>query len=84
MTNTTNIVKVSFERYKNGYVATSKTLKGLFVSHKSLATVYDSVPVAIKLIFKAKFGMDVNVEEASELSEEKHGLEDIVFLAKAA
>lgn len=84
MADETSIVKVSFERHNNGYVATSKTFKGLFVSHKTLSKVYDSVPTAIKLLFKAKFNIDVFVEEAQEYSDGKHGLEDVVFLAKAA
>ena len=82
--NTTNIIKVSFERYKNGYIATSSSMKGLFVSHNKLSNVYDNVPTAIKLIFKAKYGIDVNVEEAPDFAEEKHDLKDVVFLAKAA
>jgi len=74
MTNTTSIIRVSFERYKDGYVATSSTLNGLFVAHRSLAEVYDAVPVAIKLLFKAMYGTDVSVKEAAEISEEKQSL----------
>jgi len=80
----TTIVRVRFERYKHGYLATSRTLKGLFISHKSLANVYEAVPVAIKLLLKAERGLDVTVEEAPESSDKKHGLDDIAFLAKAA
>ena len=71
MTNTISYVKVSFERYKNGYVATSASLRGLFVSHKTLSRVYDTVPSAIRLLFKAKYNLDVLVEEAIDPSDEK-------------
>lgn len=84
MTNTTSIVKVSIEQYNQGYLATSENLKGLFVSHRTLSKVYDSIPDAIRLLFKAKYDTEVMVEEVFNHSDGKHELKDIVFLAKAA
>lgn len=84
MTDTTSVIRVKFERYKHGYLATSKTMKGLFISHKSLAKVYEAVPVAIKLLFKAQHGIDVQVYEAAGFSDEVENLSDVAFLAKAA
>ena len=82
MTNPTSCVRDTFERHKNAYVATSASLKGLFVSHKTLSRVYDTVPSAIRLLFKAKYGLDVSVEEA-DCRQHRHGISDVVFLVKS-
>lgn len=58
------IIKVKFEQYERGWIATSPSMSGLFISHNTLAEVARAVPVAIRLLIKAKDGSDVLVQEA--------------------
>ncbi len=75
--------RVSFEQYAQGYIATSESLKGLFVSHTSLAKVYEAVPVAIRLLYKADHGIEVSVREALEPTDGKHKFENATYVVDA-
>jgi len=59
-------IHVSFSQHDGGYMATSKNCRGLFVSHSTISKVLESVPRAIKLLFKAERGLDVEVKEATK------------------
>lgn len=59
-------IHVSFSQYDGGYVATSADCRGLFVSNQSFTKVLESVPRAIKLLFKAEHGVEVDVKEVSK------------------
>lgn len=79
------IIHVCFSQYEGGYIATSEDCRGLFVSHSSALKVIQTVPRAIKLLFKAK-GVDVEVREDTEHrphSTDLKGLE-VAFIAEAA
>lgn len=78
-------IHVSFSQYDGGYVATSKDCSGLFVSYPTMSKVFESVPRAIKLLFKAE-GVDVEVTESTKpevVLAPDHGLE-VAFIAHIA
>lgn len=78
------IIRVDLKRYKEGYLATSKSLRGLFVAHRSLATVYDAIPDAIKLLYRMEYQRNVIVKEASVVDTAVYPLENVDFIAEAA
>ena len=85
MDNEMTVVTVNFEKYQGGYLATSKDIKGMFITHRNLAKVYAAVPTAIKMFFKATFGGDFDVSEANpRLTENPSPIGEIEFIARAA
>ncbi len=85
MNNTTQMVRVDFEEYSNGYIATSKYIEGLFVSHTSYDKVLSAVPAAIRLLMKAQYGVDFVVEEYTGDLQETRPVSGVkTFYAKAA
>lgn len=58
------VINVNIERREGGYyLGTSPDLKGLLVCSKSFINFSQEIPEAIKLLLKAKFETDVDVEE---------------------
>lgn len=78
------IITVTIDTYSGGYIATSKALKGLFISHNTLEGVCKAVPIAIRLLFKAQYNEDVIIEEAIDAPEGRQPLQEVAYLAKAA
>jgi hypothetical protein len=54
-------IRVDYTQQQDWFVATSADLRGLFVAAKSLSDVYDDMKDAIKLLYKSRFGSDVQV-----------------------
>jgi len=52
--------------HQNWYVATSKSLAGLFVADPTLLGLLQEVPDVIKMLIKTKTGKEVDVVEARE------------------
>jgi hypothetical protein len=86
MSNVETIITVNVEKYSNGYVATSNWSKGLFACNQSFdSLIKKSVPTAIRLIMKAKYGRDFIVQEkGDELEEATKPVNKFVFCAKQA
>lgn len=78
----THIVRVAIAKRGEWYMATSEDLRGFFVANQSLSVVYEEIPHAIKLIFKVKMDMDVEVKEAS--MPERRPIDELVYTAEAA
>lgn len=83
-------IRVSVSQHSGGFVATSKDCRGLFVSNSTVTKVLETVPRAIKLLFKAEHGIDVEVTEVEKTGsalfsceEDVSGLQ-VAFIAKAA
>lgn len=77
----THIVRVSFSKKSEWFIATSEDLRGLFVADRSLSVVYEEVPEVIKLMFKIKLGLDVDVKESSMV--EKRPIDELVYIAES-
>lgn len=77
----THIVRVSYSKRGDWYIATSDDLRGLFVTNPSLSEVYQEIPEAIKLLFKAKYDMNVEVKETS--LPEKRSIQELVYTAES-
>lgn len=85
MTNVDTLVTVNLEKYSNGYIATSPWSKGFFVAHKSFDKLVRDIPVAIRLLMKAKHGRNFIVEEMRDNSDDKTAPVDrLVFAARQA
>jgi hypothetical protein len=78
------VIHVNLSQYNGGYVAVGKNYRGLFVSHSSIEKVLQTIPSAIKLLFKADHGVDVKVRQATVPPGEVSGVENIDFVAEAA
>jgi hypothetical protein len=65
MTSPSTII-VDVALHQNWYVATSKSLNGLFVAHQSLGVLFQEIPEVITLLIKEKTGADVVVTEAPQ------------------
>lgn len=77
----THIVRVEYAKRGEWYIATSEDLRGLFVANPSLSVVYEEIPHAIKMLFKIKYDMNVEVKEAALA--EKRSIEELVYTAES-
>lgn len=78
----TYTVRVCLAQRDDWFFANSPDMAGLFVADSDLGVVYKEIPEAIKLLFKAKMNLDVNVKESA--SPEKRPLKEIHYTADAA
>ena len=60
------IIRITLRRSRSGwYEATSSDLPGLYVANPDVSAVFKDVPVTIKALYKAQFGVDVDVVEGA-------------------
>ena len=60
------IIRVSVQRSRDGWhEATSSDLPGLYVANPDISAVLEDVPLTIKALYKAQFGVDVEVIEGA-------------------
>ena len=60
------IIRVTVQRGRNGWhEATSSDLPGLYVANPDFSAVMEDVPVTIKALYKAQFGVEVEVIEGA-------------------
>ncbi len=65
MTSPSTII-VDVALHQGWYIATSKSLTGLFVAHRNVAEFFQEIPAVIKSLIKVKCGVEVEVEEAPQ------------------
>jgi hypothetical protein len=78
-----HVVTVNFEHYQGGYLATCKSIKGLFITHRDLARVYRAVPTAIKMWLRSVYGCEFNVTESMPHAGAQP-IGEVAFVAQAA
>ena len=62
MSDAIRIVRVQIEESPSGLlVATSRDLPGMVVAHREFQRIVDDLPAVIKLIFKRRHGLDMEV-----------------------
>ncbi|HEX3747675.1 MAG TPA: hypothetical protein VHW09_27255 [Bryobacteraceae bacterium] len=64
---TPSTIVVDVTVHQNWYVATSRSLAGLFVADPTMFGLLQEIPEVIKMLIKTKYGKDVEVAEAREL-----------------
>lgn len=75
-----SVVTVSMIRENGWYIATSPDLEGLIVTHQNFMKFAQEIPACIQLLYKANYGLDVDVEELPSF--DNHDMSRVVFEAK--
>ena len=61
----TEIVRIDLAQTDSGlFVATSKDVPGLFVTHRDVAAIRSDMPTVIRAMYRRLYGLDVTVVEA--------------------
>lgn len=84
MTKKPSVILVNIKRLKDWYVATSPDLQGLHVADSDIKVVIKEIPEVIKSLYRVKYEVEVDVEEASTESEEVFPLRYTTTAKKAA
>ena len=65
-TSPVEVVRVTVRRDRNGWhEARSSDLPGLYVANPDVSAVFEDVPITIKALYKAQFGVEVEVIEGA-------------------
>ena len=60
------IIRIVLRRSRSGwYEATTSDLPGLYVANPDVSAVFEDVPLTIKALYKAQFGVEVEVIEGA-------------------
>lgn len=76
----THIVRVALAKRGTWFFASSDDLTGLFVANPDLGAVYKALPDAIRLLFKLKLGLEVEVTETALA--EMRPIDELVYAAE--
>lgn len=76
------VILVDVEQLRDWYVATSCDMPGLLVAHHDLAILIKEIPETIRVLYKAKHGVNVKVREGSP--PEKHSINQRRYVTEAA
>lgn len=76
------VILVDIEHLRDWYVATSCDLPGLLAAHSDLSVLLSEIPEVIRLMYKAKSGINVKVREGSP--PESSTINQLRYVAEAA
>lgn len=79
---TKSVINVRIERKNGWYIATSPDLLGLIVSHQKYVSLAEEIPQCIKMLLKAQYNFDVEVEELT--SPDNEDVSQVTFEARRA
>lgn len=64
-----SVVTVTMQKRDGWYIATSPNLIGLIVCHQNLVKFTQEIPECIRLLYRANYDMDVDVQEIPSMDD---------------